>query len=481
MQFERGTRNLRVIHGAGRPSANCASIVGHNFSRTIPQGKMRTMIVRPAKRIRGRLVMPGDKSISHRAPMISALAEGTSRIRNYSTSADCAATLSCLKQIGVGIEQSQLELFVHGVGLHGFIRPGAPLDCGNSGTTMRLLAGILAAQNFTSVLTGDESLRARPMQRIIEPLQMMGAKISATDGHAPLTIQGTQSLQAITYELLIASAQIKSSILLAGLIASGRTKVIENDPTRDHTERMLQSFGARMESGVDEREGENSHFAAVDGPASLKAQVTSIPGDISSAAYFAAAAGLLPGSSLEIDGVGLNPTRVEFLKQLRSLGFAVEIAEESVENYESRGLLRVHGVRSVNLKKSGSRVMLNGSLIPNVIDELPLLAVVGSQIEDGIEIRDAAELRVKESDRIATTARNLRAMGAEVEEFDDGLYVNGPTRLHGATIEPHGDHRIAMAFAIAGLIAGSETEIQDSDCVAVSFPEFFDLLHSVVE
>jgi len=425
--------------------------------------------------------MPGDKSISHRAAMIAALAEGISCISTYSTSADCAATLSCLQHLGVRIERSRSEVSVHGVGLHGFVAPSIPLDCGNSGTTMRLLAGILAGQNFTSTLTGDESLRARPMQRIIEPLQMMGAKIASNKGRAPLTIKGTDSLEAITYKLLIASAQVKSAILLAGLSANGHTKVLEDEPTRDHTERMLQLFGAQVQTGIDEREGRNEHFAFIDGPANLKAQDTSIPGDISSAAYFVAAAGLLTGSSLEIAGIGLNPARVEVLNQFLSMGFAIEVADEYVENNEPRGRVHVHGLGLSQLKKSESQVKLEGSLIPNLIDELPLLAVVGSQIEGGIEIRDAAELRVKESDRIASTAQNLRAMGAEVEEFDDGLRVNGRTCLRGATIDPHGDHRIAMAFAVAGLMADGITEIKDSDCVAVSFPEFFDLLQSVIE
>lgn len=438
------------------------------------------MIVSRASRIRGRLVMPGDKSISHRAAMIAALAEGTSSLRNYSTSADCAATLSCLQQLGVRIERSRSEVLVHGVGLHGFVAPREPLDCGNSGTTMRLLAGILAGQNFTSILTGDESLRGRPMQRIIEPLQMMGAKVSANDGRAPLTIEGTESLQAISYELLIASAQVKSSILLAGLSANGLTKVIEDEPTRDHTERMLRLFGVAVEIGDAEREGENALFATVEGPAKLQAQNVSIPGDVSSAAYFVAAASLLDRSSLEIADVGLNATRVEFLKELQSMGFAVEITNEAVENDEPRGIIRVSGPDALH-EKLRTRVMLDGLLIPKLIDELPLLAVVGSQLDGGIEIRDAAELRVKESDRIATTARNLRAMGAEVEEFDDGLRVNGPTRLHGVIIDPQGDHRIAMAFAIAGLIADGETEIKNSDCVAVSFPGFFEMLNSVVE
>jgi 3-phosphoshikimate 1-carboxyvinyltransferase len=424
--------------------------------------------------------MPGDKSISHRAAMISSLAEGTSRIRNFSTSADCNSTLSCLKELGVSIVHESADLLIHGVGGEGLRPSRAPLDCGNSGTTMRLLAGILAGQNFESTLTGDASLRSRPMARIIEPLQMMGAPISSDHGRAPLVIHGHQPLQAISYELRVASAQVKSCILLAGLNAVGRTEVIENQATRDHTERMLRGFGVQVESGAAQRE--SAGFAVVHGPARFPARDISIPGDISSAAYFIAAAALLPGSSLRVRDAGVNPTRVLFLKQLRSMGLDVEIRETRDESHEPVGLIRVHGSgRQTPSAKFDSPMMIHGSIVPQLIDELPLLAVIGSQIEGGIEIRDAAELRVKESDRIATTAMNLRAMGADIEELDDGLRLAGHVQLRGAKIDPRGDHRIAMAFTVAGLIADGETEIEDSGCVAISFPEFFELLDSVVE
>ena len=425
--------------------------------------------------------MPGDKSISHRAAMIAALAEGTSSISNFSTSADCAATVSCLQALGVAIERDQSTLAITGVGLDGLGEAKAPLDCRNSGTTMRLLAGILAGQEFTSTLTGDDSLRSRPMQRIIEPLRMMGAQITSDEGRAPLVIQGHQALNPITYELLVASAQVKSCILLAGLRTEGRTEVIENETTRDHTERMLRSFGVPVETGTAEREGENARFAAVMGPAKLSARDVAIPGDVSSAAFFIAAAALLPGSSLEISEIGVNPTRVLFLKQLSALGLDVKIADVNDGQDEPVGVLRARGSRQQPSGSSHSPMTIRGLAVPQLIDELPLLAVVGSQSQGGIEIRDAAELRVKESDRIATTAQNLRAMGADVEEFDDGFRVAGPVELHGAKIDPHGDHRIAMAFTVAGLIADGETEISDSECVAVSFPEFFKLLESVVE
>jgi 3-phosphoshikimate 1-carboxyvinyltransferase len=424
--------------------------------------------------------VPGDKSISHRAAMLAALAHGSSSVKNFSSSADCAATLSCLRALGVSIETEGAELVITGVGNDGLREPKEPLDCGNSGTTMRLLAGILAGQDFASTLKGDASLSSRPMQRIIEPLQMMGANITSNDGRAPLVIQGHSGLKPISYELLVASAQVKSCILLAGLNAAGRTEVIENEPTRDHTERMLRSFGVQVDTGDAKREGLNAQLVAVNGPARLNSRDVLVPGDVSSAAYFVAAAALLPNSSLEISHVGVNPTRALFLKQMRALGLDVEVTADS-DNQEPVGTIRARGSGQKRSAQSNSPATIQGLVVPQLIDELPLLAVVGSQIEGGLEIRDAAELRVKESDRIATTVQNLRAMGADVEEFDDGLRVAGPTRLRGAKIEPHGDHRIAMAFSVAGLLADGETEINEPECVAVSFPEFFDLLESVVE
>ncbi len=440
------------------------------------------MIIRPGQRIRGAIVLPGDKSISHRAAMIAALADGKSRISNYSTSADCATTLSCLQQLGVQIEREANTITIQGGGAHGLSASSEPLDCANSGTTMRLLSGILAGQDFTSTLSGDDSLRARPMQRIIEPLEMMGAHISSNDGRAPLKLHGQRSLKAIEYELLVASAQVKSCLLLAGLNAEGQTTVIENEATRDHTERMLRWFGVPTETGDAEREGENARFASVTGPAHFAAREVSIPGDISSAAYFIAAAALLPRSSLEITGVGVNPTRVLFPKQLRAMGLDVGVTAAREENNEPVGVVRVRGLDEPCLPGDlQSPFKVDGLAIPQLIDELPLLAVVGSQVQGGVEIRDAKELRVKESDRIATTAANLRAMGAQVEEFEDGLRVDGPTKLRGAGLDPHGDHRIAMAFTVAALLAEGETEINNDECVEVSFPEFFNLLNSIVE
>ena len=453
-----------------------------DFSRAMREVKILFVIMQPAKRIRGKLVLPGDKSISHRAAIIAALAKGNSRLQNYSTSADCDTTLSCLQQLGVDLERLGNDVLIHGVGIDGLQAPTAALDCGNSGTSMRLLAGILAGQNFTSIMTGDESLRSRPMQRVVEPLNMMGASVSSQDGRAPLVIEGRRPLRAIDYELLVASAQVKSCILLAGLCAQGRTEVIENEATRDHTERMLRWFGIPIEAGAAKHEGANARFVAVRGPAQFTARDVSIPGDISSAAYFIAAAALLPGSSLEVRDVGVNPTRVLFVEQMHALGLDISVIESGEESNEPRGVVSVRGIERASSGGNLQRpFIVDGLSVPQLIDELPLLAVVGSQTEDGLEIRDAAELRLKESDRIATTVMNLRAMGAQVEEFEDGLRVAGRARLLGARIDPRGDHRIAMAFAVAALLAEGETEIEDADCVAVSFPDFFNLLESVVE
>jgi 3-phosphoshikimate 1-carboxyvinyltransferase len=438
------------------------------------------VIIRPAKRIDGQLAVPGDKSISHRAAMLAAIANGTSQLGNYSTSADCAATLACLEKLGVRIDRSDHEVIIHGVGLDGLSPPMGNLDCGNSGTTMRLLAGILAGQNFASTLTGDESLRSRPMQRIIEPLEMMGAKITSLNGRAPLRIQGRRSLDAIDYELLTASAQVKSCILLAGLHARGTTTVVEDETTRDHTERMLRWFGAKIDAGAAEREPETARSAAVTAPAQLTGRPVSVPGDVSSAAYFIAAAGLLSGSALEIIDVGLNPTRVAFLEKFREIGIDVTVTNEHESCHEPSGNLRVRG-REVMKNDDATSLNINGAIIPQLIDELPLLAIVGSQLPAGVEIRNAKELRVKESDRIAATAAGLRAMGCNVKEFDDGLRVAGSSTLRGAKIDSQGDHRIAMSFTVAALIAEGDTEIMGADCVAVSFPEFFDLLESVIE
>lgn len=417
--------------------------------------------------IDGRLRLPGDKSISHRAALIAALADGRTEISNFSTAADCASTLGCLRELGISIERTdERVIFAGGEKL---AAPRRPLDCGNSGSTLRILAGVLAGQDLTAELIGDESLSSRPMRRIIEPLEMMGARIEASDGKAPLRVHGSNQLNPITYKLPIASAQVKSAVLFAGLNAKGRTTVIETSPTRDHTERLFNGFGVPVTT--------NDLSVTLDGPARFTGGSITIPGDVSSAAYFIAAAMLLPESKLTIEGVGLNPTRAAFLSVLTSWGANISTADLQTERNEPYGTINVRG----GLSGTASDRTLSKSIIPSLIDELPLLAVVGSQIDGGIQIRDAAELRHKESDRLATTAANLRAMGAEVEEFDDGLAVSGPTQLHGALVDSHGDHRIAMAFSVAALIAEGETEIAGAECVAISFPEFFKLLDSLAQ
>ncbi|HWF88112.1 MAG TPA: 3-phosphoshikimate 1-carboxyvinyltransferase [Pyrinomonadaceae bacterium] len=426
------------------------------------------MRLKPASLISGSLRLPGDKSISHRAALIGALADGRTEISNFSTAADCSSTLICLRELGISIERNHDKVTF--AGNQKLSAPRRPLDCGNSGSTLRILAGVLAGHDFTAELIGDQSLSARPMRRIIEPLEMMGAKIEATDGKAPLKVQGSSRLNPITYKLPIASAQVKSAVLFAGLNAQGRTTVIETSPTRDHTERLFNGFGVPVTTNDD-------LSVTLDGPARFTGGSITIPGDVSSAAYFVAAAMLLPESRLTIEAVGLNPTRAAFLSVLGSWGADIFTDDVRTERNEPYGTINVRG----GLRGTASDRMLSRSIIPSLIDELPLLAVVGSQIDGGIQIRDAAELRHKESDRLATTAANLRAMGAEVEEFDDGLAVSGRTQLHGASLDSHGDHRIAMAFAVAALIAEGETEIAGAECVAISFPEFFTLLESLAQ
>lgn len=447
------------------------------------------MRIRPARRIRGHLRVPGDKSVSHRAALLAALCEpgGRTRASNFSTSADCAATLRCLEQLGVRVERDGASVHVEGAGLQLPRAPAGALDCGNSGTTMRLLAGVLAGQNFSATLTGDGSLRSRPMRRVIEPLELMGARIVSTEGRAPLRVDGHEPLRAINYELPVASAQVKSCVLLAGLNAAGRTTVVErHGATRDHTERLLRWFGVEIETTGARADlasnGQKLHAPSVSlaGGQRLHARDVEVPGDLSSAAFFAAAAALLADSELTLEGVGLNPTRSQVLDALAGVGANIRVENPVERCNESVGELVVRGAGGLAPRQSGANV-LRGELIAGLIDELPILAVAGTQIEGGLEIRDAAELRVKETDRVRAVVENLRAMGARVEEYDDGLFVEGRAKLRGARVRSFGDHRIAMAFAVAALLAEGETEIEGADCVAVSFPEFFDLLESVVE
>lgn len=423
------------------------------------------MKLSPAGKLKGRITLPGDKSISHRVALIAALASKSTEILKFSTARDCASTITCLRQLGVSVKNNEGRIEI--AGDQKLTAPAAPLDCGNSGSTMRILAGVLAGQNFTAELVGDESLNSRPMRRIIEPLELMGAKIESTDGKPPLKIHGRDQLVPITYQTPVASAQVKSAILFAALFAQGRTTVIEKSTSRDHTERLFNGFGVPVTTNDD-------LSITIDGPARFSGGTITIPGDISSAAYFIAAAMLLPGSELIIEAVGLNPIRAAFLDVLRSWGAEISTSDLRSEHNEPVGTIKVTGGLG-SIPRDDDRI-LSGSMIPSLIDELPLLAVVGSQIPGGIQIRDAEELRLKESDRLQATANNLRAMGAEVDEFDDGLAVSGPTQLRGAAIDSYGDHRIAMAFSVAAMVAEGATEINDPECVAISFPQFFNLL-----
>lgn len=427
------------------------------------------MRISTSRMIRGSVDLPGDKSISHRAALFSSIADGTALIGNYSASADCASTLACLRRLGVNIEVNGPQVNITGTGKNGLKMPTADLDCGNSGTTMRLLSGILAGQNFRSVLTGDESLKKRPMGRVIEPLEKMGAGIESNHAKAPLAITGRNPLNAIDYTTPVASAQIKSCVLLAGLYADGITTVTEREPTRDHTERMLRYLGVE----IAEDKAADGNSISVSGDSRLVARDMSIPGDISASAFFIVAAACLAGSELTINDVGLNPSRTGILEVLR--GFEVDV---KVENK-----MEVCGEPVADLMiRSGvglGNPVISGSVIPNIIDEIPVLAIFATQLDQGLEVRDAAELRVKECDRIHAIVENLRRMGADIEEFPDGFRVSR-SKLKGAGIDTFGDHRIAMAFAIAGLMAEGDTVIEDAACAAVSFPAFFEMLDRVV-
>ena len=431
------------------------------------------MKIKTAGAVRGEISLPGDKSISHRAAMFAAMANGTTRIYNFATSADCWSTASCLRSLGIDIEGSSLALKVVGLGKKGFLHHNEPLDCGNSGTTMRLMSGILSGQNFQSTLTGDESLRSRPMKRVIDPLEKMGARFEHKDFRAPLTIKGLSPLNAIEYELPVASAQIKSAVLLAGLNAEGTTSVIENAQTRDHTERMLRWLGV----DVIENKTDTSTKISVSGDSVLTARDISVPGDISSSAFFSVAAACLSGSDILMKNIGLNASRAGVIEVLQDLGVDAEIPDRREMCNEPVGDLHVTGRR--DLGEIGELTVLKGAVIPNIIDEIPILAVLGTQLGGGLEIRDAAELRVKESDRIAAVVKNLRNLGAEVEEFSDGMRI-AKSQLRGGVVDSHGDHRIAMAFGVAGLLASGETEIIGADAVDVSFPGFFEALNRIV-
>jgi len=416
--------------------------------------------ISPGGHVTGVVELPGDKSISHRYAILAALAEGRSEIFNYATAADCRSTLECLRRLGAEIEATPERVRITGKGLHGLKAPKRALDAENSGSTMRMLSGVLAGQKFTSTITGDSSLRKRPMRRVAEPLRKMGAEIRGSDGDlAPLEIRGG-NLRAIDYALPVPSAQVKSAILLAGLYADGVTAVREPVRTRDHTELALREFGATVVTAKDS--------IRIQPQPKLIARQLTVPGDLSGAVFLASAALILPDSSLMLHNVGLNPTRAKVLDFLISIGAQINLASVQMRDGELTGDL---SVRYSQL--SGGSIA--GSQAAEMIDELPMLAALGAYAEKGIEIHDAAELRVKESDRIATLATGLRQMGADVEEFADGLRVacRSAGKLRRAKVDPQGDHRIAMALSVAALGADGDTVIRDAECVGVSFPEFF--------
>lgn len=423
------------------------------------------MEIKKQTNLRGELTVPGDKSISHRAVMFGSLAQGTTKITHFLEGADCLSTISCFRKMGIDIERNASEILVHGKGLHGLSAPSETLDVGNSGTTTRLISGILAGQSFTSELNGDASIQSRPMKRIMTPLLSMGADIVSLRGNgcAPLRITG-KPLHAAHYQSPVASAQVKSCVLLAGMYADGITSVTEPVLSRNHTEIMLNYFGANVTS--------QGTTASIEPEPVLNGREIKVPGDISSAAYFIAAALLVPGSELLIKNVGTNPTRAGILEVCRAMGADITYLNENCDSGEPTADLLV---RTSTLH--GTTV--EGAIIPTLIDEIPMIAVMAAFAEGTTIIRDAAELKVKETDRIKTTTEGLLAMGVDVTPTDDGMIIRGGNPVHGGQINSYLDHRIAMAFSIAALAAEGNTEIQDSQCVDVSYPSFFTELHSL--
>ncbi|MGB9920792.1 MAG: 3-phosphoshikimate 1-carboxyvinyltransferase [Moorellales bacterium] len=408
----------------------------------------------------GTVRVPGDKSISHRALILGALARGETRVQGFLPAQDCWSTASCLEALGVTIvREGPTTLRVVGVGERGLREPEEVLEAGNSGTTIRLLLGVLASQPFYAVITGDRSLRRRPMGRVVEPLTLMGAQIWGREGGrlAPLSVRGSRPLKPLEYCLPVASAQLKSALLLAGLSAHGVTSLREPAASRDHTERMLQAFGAEI--------WQEQGWIKVKGPAVLEGQAVEVPGDFSAAAFFLVAGALVPGSRLYLPGVGVNPTRTGLLEVLRRMGAEVTLASPR----------RLGGEPVADLEVCSGplrAVEVGGELIPRLIDEVPILAVAATQAHGTTVIRDAAELAVKESNRLEAMARELSRLGAEVEALPDGMVIRGPTPLRGAVCDSHGDHRVAMAVTVAGLIAEGQTTVRGAECIAISFPGF---------
>ena len=431
---------------------------------------MSIQIVRPARTLQGSLTLPGDKSISHRYAMLAGLAEGTTRLSNFSTGADPHSSLGCMEALGATVIKNDKTIEITGTA-GAFGQPEHPLDCGNSGSTMRMLAGLIAPHPHTFTLIGDHSLSARPMERIRKPLSKMGAEIhltggdGAVGGHAPMTIVGGP-LHAIDFDTPIPSAQVKTAVLFAGLQANGTTSLSESVRTRDHSEQALKAFGATLT-----REGDK---LSIPGHQKLKAIDATVPGDLSSAAFFLCAALLFPDSNLILDSLGMNPTRAALLDVLTALGGGIKVLNVEEHHGELIGTIQV------NTAPGGLKgIAISGALSAQLIDELPVIAAIAPYTSEGITIRDAKELRVKESDRIALVAKNLKAMGAEFTEHEDGLSIPGNQQLHGAQIDSGSDHRIAMAFSIAALRATGDTEIHGAEAAAISFPEFFTYLNDL--
>lgn len=422
------------------------------------------MILKKANALKGEIHIPGDKSISHRAVMFGSLSSGITEVTNFLQGADCLSTISCFQKMGIEIDNTPEKITIHGKGLHGLQAPSQVLDAGNSGTTTRIISGILAGQNFETTLTGDASIQKRPMKRIMEPLSQMGASITSINGNgcAPLSIKG-HPLKGIHYQSPVASAQVKSSILLAGLYADGITRVTEPVLSRNHTEIMLNYFGADVKS-------ENTTASIVPNPI-LEGQKVCVPGDISSAAYFIAAGLLVPNSEILIKNVGINQTRDGILRVAKAMGGQIELLNENHNGEPTADLL----VRSSSLH--GTTV--EGEIIPTLIDEIPMIAVMAAFADGTTIIRDAAELKVKESDRIAVMVENLSALGCDIEALEDGMIIRGGKTLHGGKTNSYLDHRIAMSIAVAALCIDGETEIKDGECVNISYPDFYKDLESL--
>jgi 3-phosphoshikimate 1-carboxyvinyltransferase len=426
-----------------------------------------TVLLRPLEKLAGDFHLPGDKSISHRSAMFAALGDGPSELLNYSSARDCQSTLDCLEALGISIRRAPERVIIQGAGRDGLRAAATTLDVGNSGTTIRLLSGILAGQPFTTTITGDESIQRRPMRRVIEPLTQLGARIEARDNNfAPLTIHGAidgVGLKAIAYQPPIASAQVKSCTLLAGLFAEGTTTVIETTPTRNHTEVMLRECGVKLHE-ADQR-------ISLTGGQRLNALGDyTVAGDLSSAAFFLVAALIAPQAEITLRHIGVNPSRTALIDVLRQMGGRIEIANQRLAHGEP-----VADLVAANSTLKGN-LTLSGAVVANLIDEIPILAVAATQLDGTLTIREAKELRVKESDRINAIVTNLRALGATIEEFEDGFTITGKQTLHGARVDSFTDHRIAMAFAVAGLIAKGTTEIARAEAASVSLPEFYQLI-----